>query len=81
MAYVHSGRPPDEPPPPALDGPLLSSLLMNAREDKRFPSHPAYTAFLIHSERMGPIWIFQSLSRRENIPRVRAHDGAIYPWR
>jgi len=81
VVYVHSGRPPDEPPPPALDGLPLRELMTTARQSKRFPAHPFYTGFLIHNDRSGWIWIFQSLSRRDNIPQVRARDAAVYPWR
>lgn len=81
VVYVHSGRPPDEPPPPALDSLPLRELLTQARQNKRFPTHPAYTGFLIHNDRSGWIWYLQSLSRRENIPRVRARDAAVFPWR
>jgi hypothetical protein len=81
VVYVHSGRPPDDPAPPALDSLPLRELLSQARQSKRFPQHPLYTGFLIHSDRMGWIWYFQSLSRRDDIPRVRARDAAVYPWR
>jgi hypothetical protein len=43
--------------------------------------HPFYEGFLIHTARTGWIWYFQSLSRRDTIPQVRARDGAVYPWR
>jgi hypothetical protein len=81
VVYVNSGRPPDDPPPPALDSLSLRDLLARARQTKRFPQHPLYTGFLIYSDRMGWIWYFQSLSRRDDIPRVRARDAAVYPWR
>jgi hypothetical protein len=81
VVYVHSGRPPDDPPPPALDALPLRELLTTARQNKRFPAHPFYTGFLIHSDRMGWIWYFSSLSRRETIPQVRARDAAVSPWR
>jgi hypothetical protein len=81
VVYVHSGRPPDDPPPPALDALPLRDLLVRARQNKKFPPHPLYTGFLIHSERSGWVWYLQSLSRRNDIPIVRARDGAVYPWR
>jgi hypothetical protein len=81
VVYVHSGRPPDDPPPPALDALPLRDLLARARQNKRFPSHPMYTGFLIHNDRLGWIWYLQSLSRRDDIPQVRARDAAVYPWR
>jgi hypothetical protein len=81
VVYVHSGRPPDDPPPPALDSLPLRDVLARARQSKGFPQHPLYTGFLIHSDRAGWIWYFQSLSRRDNIPQIRARDAAVYPWR
>jgi hypothetical protein len=81
VVYVHSGRPSDDPPPPPLDSLPLHDLLARARENKRFPSHPFYTGFLIYNDRMGWIWYLSSLSRRESIPQVRARDAAVYPWR
>ena len=81
MVYVHSGRPPDDPTPPPLDSLPLRDLLARVRANKRFPAHPFYTGFLIHSDRIGWIWYFASLSRRENIPQVRARDAAVSPWR
>jgi hypothetical protein len=81
VVYVHSGRPPDDPPPPALDALPLRELLTTVRQNKRFPVHPFYEGFLIHTARTGWIWYFQSLSRRDTIPQVRARDGAVYPWR
>jgi hypothetical protein len=81
VVYVHSGRPPDDPPPPALEALPLRDVLARARQNKRFPSHPAYTGFMIHSDRSGWIWYFASLSRRDTIPQVRARDAAVYPWR
>ena len=81
MVYVHSGRPPSDPPPPALDSLPLRELLTQARQNTRFPTHPFYTGFLIYNDRSGWIWYLQSLSRREMIPQVRARDAAVYPWR
>jgi len=81
VVYVHSGRPPDDPAPPPFDGLALGDLLTRARQNKRFPTHPFYTGFLIHSDRIGWIWYFSSLSRRDNIPQVRARDAAVSPWR
>jgi hypothetical protein len=81
VVYVHSGRPPDDPAPPPLDSLPLGDLFARARENKRFPTLPFYTGFLIHTERTGWIWYFRSLSQRENIPQVRARDAAVYPWR
>lgn len=79
MVYVHSGRPPDDPPPPALDSLPMRELLTRARQNQRFPTHPFYTGFLIYNDRSGWIWYLQSLSRRESIPQVRARDGALRP--
>jgi hypothetical protein len=79
--YVHSGRPPTEPLPPALDSLPLRNVMAHAHQSGRFPDRPFYTGFLIHEGRIGWVWTFQSLSGRDNIPIVRAHDAAVYPWK
>jgi hypothetical protein len=78
--YVHSGRPPAEALPPALDSLPLRDVLTHARQSARFPNRPFYTGYLIHEGRIGWVWIFQSLSGRDNVPIVRARDAAVYPW-
>jgi hypothetical protein len=78
--YVHSGRPPSEPLPPALDSLPLPAILTLARKSGRFPDRPFYTGFLIYQSRIGWVWTLQSLSGRDHIPIVRAHDAAVYPW-
>ena len=78
--YVHSGRPPNEPLPPALDSLPLRDILTRAHKSGRFPDHPFYSGFAIHQVRTGWTWTFQSLSGRDNIPLVRARDAAVYPW-
>jgi hypothetical protein len=80
LVYVHSGRPPREALPPALEGIPLHDVLTRARQSTKFPEHPFYSGFLIHLDRMGWVWRFQSLSQRDSIPWVRAKDAAIYPW-
>jgi hypothetical protein len=78
--YAHSGNPGKDDAPPGLDGLPLRDLLTRARRTDRFPELPFYTGFLLYLDRMGWVWNFQSLSRRESIPSVRARDGAVYPW-
>jgi hypothetical protein len=81
MVYVHSGRPPQEPLPPTLEGMPLRDLLARARQQTTFPQHPFYSGLLIHLDRMGWVWRLQSLSQRDSIPWIRASDGAVYPWK
>jgi hypothetical protein len=81
MVYVHSGKPPQEALPPVLEGLPLHDLLTRARQNSKFPEHPFYSGFLIHLDRMGWVWRFQSLSQRDSIPWIRAKDAAVYPWR
>ncbi len=78
--YVHNGRPPSEALPPPLDSLPLRDVLTHAHQSGRFPDRPFYTGFLIHETRIGWVWTFQSLSGRDNVPIVRAHDAAVYPW-
>jgi hypothetical protein len=78
--YVHSGAPPEDAIPPAMDSLPLAEVLTRAQKSGRFPHHPLYTGFLMHEARIGWVWTFQSLSRRDSVPIVRARDGAVYPW-
>jgi len=78
--YVHSGRPPADALPPAVESLPLRDVLTHARQSGRFPDRPFYTGFLIHEDRIGWIWTFQSLSGRDNVRIVRARDAAVYPW-
>jgi hypothetical protein len=78
--YVHSGRPPADALPPAMESLPLRDVLTHARQSGRFPDRPFYTGFLIHEDRIGWVWTFQGLSGRDNVPIVRARDAAVYLW-
>lgn len=81
-ALIVSGQPRAEDLPPVdLDTHPLPELLRLARKGKGFIEHPFYKGYLIHLQREGWVWYFQSLSGREPLPRVRARDGAVYPYR
>jgi hypothetical protein len=81
-ANVIVGRPPKrELPARAPDSLPLADVLARARKTGRFADYPFYSGYLIYLEREGWVWYLNSLSRRESIPRVRARDGAVYPYR
>ena len=81
-ALVSSGQPRrQELPPAAIDSHPLPELLARAKKGRGFAEHPFYSGYLIHLEREGWVWYLNSLSRRDSIPRVRARDGAVFPYR
>jgi hypothetical protein len=81
-ALVVRGQPRSEAvPPPDVDSHPLPELLKLAKQGKGFSDLPYYNGYLINLEREGWVWYLNSLSRRESIPRVRARDGAVYPYR
>jgi hypothetical protein len=43
--------------------------------------YPFYNGDMIHNDREGWVWYLQSSSQRETLPRIRARDGAVYPFR
>ena len=80
-AHITTGRPPSGSLPPAsVDSRRLGDLLATAKRGRGFIEYPLYSGYLIHNDREGWVWYFQSLSRRESLPRVRARDGAVYPY-
>jgi hypothetical protein len=81
-AHVVRGRPPSrELPPDAPDANRLGDVLAAARRSGRLEELPFYNGYLTHLPREGWVWYLQSLSRRGTLPRVRARDGAVYPYR
>jgi hypothetical protein len=82
VAHVVRGRPPARRvPPPPPDTQRLSEVISRAISSGRFAELPFYNGYLTHLDREGWVWYLQSLSRRESLPRVRARDGAVYPYR
>jgi hypothetical protein len=71
----------DALPPLDINSHALPELLTRARKSKSFADHPFYDGYMIALEREGWVWYLNSLSRRDSIPRVRARDGAVYPYR
>jgi hypothetical protein len=59
----------------------LAEVLARARKNARFGDYPFYAGYLIHLDREGWVWYLSSLSGRESMPRVRARDGAVFPYR
>lgn len=82
-ANIQTGRPSDDvkAPPVPPDSLSLTYLLAAARKHRAFVDRPFYTGYLIHLEPEGWVWYFQTLSGRNSIPRVRARDGRVYPYR
>ena len=81
-ALVALARPPSrELPPTRVDSRPLGEVIATAKRGRGFIEYPFYNGYLIHLDREGWVWYLQSLSRRESLPRVRARDGAVYPYR
>ena len=81
VAHITTGRPPSGTlPPTSVDSRRLGDLLATAKRGRGFVEYPLYSGYLIHNDREGWVWYLQSLSRREPLPRVRARDGAVYPY-
>ena len=81
-AYLNRGRPSSRDlPPPQVDALRLGEAIMAAKRGRGFVEYPFYNAYMVYLEREGWVWYLQSLSQREALPRVRARDGAVYPYR
>ena len=77
---VSRGRPSKrELPPGNVDSGRLGEVIAAATR-RGFSDYPFYNGYLIHLEREGWVWYLQSLSRRDSLPRIRARDGAPYPY-
>jgi hypothetical protein len=77
---VSRGRPSSrELPPGNVDSGRLGEVIAAATR-RGFSDYPFYNGYLIHLEREGWVWYLQSLSRRDSLPRIRARDGAPYPY-
>jgi hypothetical protein len=80
-ANVRRGRPRSSTPLPPADTLPLRDVFSRARKQPSFAEHPFYTGQLTYLPKEGWVWHFQSLSQRERIPRVRARDGRVFPYR
>jgi len=81
-ALVVRGEPSrQELPPVDADSHPLPELLGLAKRGRGFAEFPFYKGYMIHLDREGWVWYLNSLSGRESLPRVRAKDGATYPYR
>jgi hypothetical protein len=63
-----------------VDSHPLPELLALAAKDPHFVPHPFFTGYMIHLDRDGWVWYLNDLSHRESLPRIRARDGALYPY-
>lgn len=80
-ASLQRGRPPqDAETRPMLSLPL-PDVLSRARGQKAFEDHPFYSGYVIPLNREGWVWYFTPLARQASLPRVRARDGRVYPYR
>jgi hypothetical protein len=80
-ALVVRGQPPSrELPKGDVDSYPLPELLPLAKKSPGFTAHPFYNGYMVYLPREGWVWYLNSLSGRDSIPRVRARDGAAYPY-
>lgn len=77
------GRPSksDAPPPASADGLALGDLLPRAKRAKSFVPAAFYDGYMIFNEREGWVWYLTGRGQLQTLPRVRAKDGAVYPYR
>jgi len=81
-AYLNRGRPSSRDlPPPKVDALRLGDAIAAAKRGRGFVEYPFYNGYLVYLEREGWVWYLQGLSQRETLPRVRARDGAVYPYK
>jgi hypothetical protein len=58
----------------------LGELVTHAGPKRVFKPAPFYKGYLIYSPNEGWVWYFSTLAN-ESFPRLRARDGAAYPYR
>lgn len=80
-ASIQRGRPPASGAPALASTLPLSEVLARARANATFVDRPFYAGYLIQLPTEGWVWYFQTLSGRDALPRVRARDGRVYPYR
>ncbi len=59
----------------------LAALLEGAMANRKFQESSYYDVDLLHHARDGWVWYVQARGQLEASPRVRARDGAVYPYR
>lgn len=69
----------DETPPPHPSVLGVPELFGRSRVKQTHAQFPFLKGYLIHLEREGWVWYFSSLAD-ESMPRVRARDGAVWPY-
>lgn len=77
------GRPSatDQPPTVAVNSLALAPLLERAKKGRGFVPAPFYDGYMILNEREGWVWYLTGRGQTQSLPRVRAKDGAVYPYR
>jgi hypothetical protein len=70
----------DGAPPAAPVSLGLEQILAGARKSRDFVERPFYTGYMIHLPREGWVW-YLSTPSGDGLPRVRARDGRVYPYR
>lgn len=71
----------DQPPTAAVNSLPLGSLLERAKKGRGFVPAPFYDGYMILNEREGWVWYLTGRGQMQTLPRVRAKDGAVYPYR
>lgn len=59
----------------------MADVLARARRNKAWAAKPFYQGYLIRLDDEGWVWYLSSLSGRDSLPRVRARDGRVWPYR
>lgn len=79
---VSFGRPwTREVPPDDIASMPPAALIERAKANRKFQESAYYDGYMIHNAREGWVWYFQARGQLEPSPRVRARDGAVYPYR
>lgn len=71
----------DQPPTAAVNSLTLSALLERAKRGRGFVPASFYDGYMIFNEREGWVWYLTGRGQMQTLPRVRAKDGAVYPYR
>lgn len=78
VTSVHDPREALPPHPASLS---LKAIFEGLDHAGRLPAKPFYGGYLIHLRDDGWVWYLHTLSRQDEVPRVRAADGRPWPWR